>query len=308
MKVRNAAGGTNRAGVPAEAFAMPMGTRMRYDVPAPALASCVTGYAIYACDSRAAIRHWYLPAPPMIVILLDAGPVSVRMRNREVVVDRASVWGATSHAYEITAHGGISVGIGLTGEGWARFAGRSARGARDSVLPLTQFVPADTVAQLVAALDALDDDAGIAPVLDAALPALFGPPLRAAGQLQALDRLIATDGMIGVDQVARTLNLEPHSLRRLATDHHGMPVKSLLVRARFVRSFARWLSLGEPAFYAGIDSSYHDVSHFLHDAASYLGTTPRRFARREITFMRASLRARHAVLGSPTPIVPGVDG
>lgn len=300
MRVKDFAGGTNLPGVPASAFAMPPGMRMRYDVPAPALANCVTGYAIYAADSRAPMFNWYLPAPPKIIVLLDAGPLSVRLRNRDVhVEDHACVWGPTAHAYRTTTHGGISVGIGLSAEGWSRLAARSARPFANQVVPLTQFTSANMRARLVDALEAVEDDADLAGVLDRMLPEILGPERPGADKLRALDRLVLSDGVIGVEDMAERMGLDPQALRRLAADHCGVPVKALLTRARFVRSFVRWLMAGEPASYQGIDSSYHDVSHFLRDAGKYLGTTPRRFARLEIPYLRASLRARAAVIGPP---------
>jgi hypothetical protein len=49
-----------------------------------------------------------------------------------------------------------------------------------------------------------------------------------------------------------------------------------------------------------IDSSYYDSSHFLRDANTFLGTTPRRFMAQGTTFMIASLIARAAAIGPAT--------
>ena len=299
MRVDQAAGGTNRPGVPAEVFAMSPGRRMRYDVPAPGLADCVTGYAIYISDNREPMHNWFLPAPPMIVILLDAGPVSARFRNADVAaIPRAGVWGPASHAFRLTTRGGISVGIGLSAEGWARLTARSALLLRDRVTPLSRLVPPDAAAQLVGALEALGDDADIAPTLDGLLPGLFTRTPPALDRIRALGHMVLSDDPCGVAEMAERLDVDTRALRRIATENFGMPPKSLLLRARFIRSFSRWMMHGEPPSYEGIDASYFDTSHFLQDAAKYLGTTPRRFARLELDYMRTSLRARAAVLGA----------
>jgi AraC-like DNA-binding protein len=299
MRVHHAAGGTNSIGIPPSIFAMPQGQRMRYDLPDRRLADCVTGYAIYIGDDRAPLLNWYLPAHAMITILLDAGPVAVQFRHRRYAdLNWASIWGATSHAYRTTTHGGISVGIGLTAEGWARLTAQSAGDWRDRVAPLSDLVDPAAVAPLVGALEALEDDAAIAPLLDRMLPPLFADERPEHAQVRAFGALVVTNGIIGVEDVANRLDIDPRALRRLATAHFGMPAKPLLIRARFVRSLVAWLSAGEPASYEGIDSSYFDKSHFLRDARSYLGTTPRRFAGLETSYLRASLRARAAVIGA----------
>ena len=57
---------------------------------------------------------------------------------------------------------------------------------------------------------------------------------------------------------------------------------------------------GEPMAYHLIDSSYYDASHFLRDANTFLGTTPRRFMALGTTFMAASIVARGAAIGPAT--------
>lgn len=306
MRVDQAQGGTNQVGVPAEAFAMPPAMRIRYDVPAPGLAACVTGYAIYVCDHRKPMINRYLPAPGMIVILLDAGAATVRFRHGdEVAMPQAALWGPTSHAYQTTTRGGISVGVGLSAEGWVRLTRASARAHRDRIVPLEEIIQADAVAAMIAALEALDDDGKVAPLLDRMLPALFREERPEDAQIRALDRLVVAGAPIGVDAVAENLGMDTRALRRLATDHFGMPAKTLLSRARFVRSLARWLLAGTPRSYAGIDASYHDQAHFLKDAHTYLGMTPRRFVRADADYLMASLRARAAVTGAAAHVLHG---
>lgn len=304
MRANQASGGTNQRGVDPASFHIGPGMRMRYDVPHPSLAEYLTGYAIYIDDGRAPMVNWYLPAPPIMSILLDAGPLSVTIRRQTFDdIPQATLWGPTSDAYRTVTHGGISVGIGMTALGWACLTGKSADLYRNRVTPLAAMIGTSTLATLIDALQALDDDAAIAPLLDERLPALFRADTHDQEHIAGLSQLVQTNGVIGVDDVAERLGIDTRTLRRIATRHFGLPSKALLVRARFVRSFARWMAAGEPASYAGIDSSYFDASHFLLDAQKFLGTTPRRFVKGDITYLRASLRARAAVLGAAAHVL-----
>lgn len=304
MRVDQAKGGTNQPGVDAATFAIGAGMRMRYDVPHPLLADYVTGYAIYISEDRDPMANWYLPAPPILSILLDAGPMSVTIRNQSFDnLAQATLWGPTSDAFRTVTRGGVSVGIGLTALGWATLTTESAGSHRNRVTPLSTLVDPEALSSLIDALEALDDDAAIGPTLDARLPQLFRIEVGDRDHIKGLARLILTNGVIGVDDVAARLGVDTRTLRRVATRYYGMPAKTLLVRARFVRSFVGWMQAGEPTSYQGIDSSYFDASHFLLDAQKYLGTTPRRFVRREITYLQASLRVRAAVLGAAAHVL-----
>jgi len=304
MRAGDARGGTNSAGVPPEAFAMPDGMRMRYDVPCPELAELVTGYAVYASDARAPMVNWYLPAPAILSILVDAGPVAVAMRSRTFAdIDRATLYGPTSRAFRTVTHGGIAVGIGLTALGWAMLTDISAAGLRDGLVPMARVTGAGAAADLADALAGLATDAGIAPLLDAMLRPLFARETRHADAIRKLTALTVAQDAPTVSDVARSLALHEPVTRRIASRVFGMPPKPLLSRARFVRAVSAWLCHGEQRAYAAISRDYFDASHFLRDAHSFLGTTPHRFARQDIPFLRASLRARAAVIGAPTHVL-----
>lgn len=307
MLVDHVRGGTNSPAVPIEAFAMPPGMRMRYDLPDPALAEFVTGYAIYTNVDRAPMINWYLPAPAMISVLVDAGPLDVSIGNHRFgPLDRASLYGPTSRAFRTETHGGIAVGIGLSALGWARMTVRSAGDFHNRVVPLAGVAGPAISTRLADGLDLLDDDAKIKPLLDSILPSLFRRPHPREDLIRAFGALTVTDGVIEMKDVADRLDIPTHELRRMATRYFGMPPKLLLRRARFLRSFIRLITDAGLNDYSKIDSSYFDASHFLRDAGTFLGTTPRRFVASETVFLKASLRARAAVIGAPTQALHGV--
>ncbi len=301
-------GGTNSVNVATEAFAMPPGMRMRYDLPDPALSEFLTGYAIYASDDRTPMLNWYLPAPAVISILVDAGPLTVSIGNHRFgPLDRASLYGPTSRAFRTETNGGIAVGIGLSALGWARLTARSAGDFHNRVVPLSSVAGPDLSARLVEGLDALDDDAFIKPLLDAIFGEVFRCPHPREEMIRAFMALTVTDGVIEMKDVADRLGIATHELRRMATRYFGMPPKLLLRRARFLRSFLRLLTDRGLSDYSMIDSSYFDASHFLRDAGTFLGTTPRRFLTSDTVFLRASLRARAAVIGTATQALHAVQ-
>jgi len=80
--------------------------------------------------------------------------------------------------------------------------------------------------------------------------------------------------------------------------HFGFPPKTLLMRARLLRSIlALKLSGGSQTGYSAIDPAYFDDSHFVRDARRFLGMTPRQFLQLETPYLNASMRARAMVFG-----------
>lgn len=300
MKAEDLRGGTNRADARASAFVMPAGLAVRYDLPAPDLHELVSGYATYGAIDRTEMINWFLPAPPMICVLLDAGSVEIAIRNHRFRPAPVSLYGATSCALRATTTGGIQVGIGLTALGWTRMFAQSASAFHNRVVPLEQVLNPALARQMLHELDALSEETLIAPTLDAILSPLFTRHHPHEEAIRGFTRLMLVDGVIEIADTADRLALNEATLRRVATHAFGMPPKLLLRRARFLRSLVKLLHAGEPMGYHLIDSSYYDASHFLRDANTFLGTTPRRFMAQGSTFMAASMVARAAAIGPAT--------
>lgn len=299
--------GSQRPGVAPYAVEMPVGLHVRYAAPDRSLAECITGYAVYAAEDDAAMVNWYLPSPPMISIVLDAGPITVSLGNHRFgPLEPVSLYGPTSRAFRTVTHGGIAIGIGVSALGWARMTQRHAGDFHNRIVPLSTVLGADFAERLREGLDVLDDETMIKPLLDDMLAPLFANPSPRESLIRAFTALTITDGVIEMKDVAERLDVPTHELRRLATRYFGMPPKMLLRRARFLRSFIRLIGDDGLSDYSAIDSSYFDASHFLRDAGTFLGTTPRRFLAAETIFLRASLRARLAMLGAPTATLHGV--
>ena len=283
--------------------AMPPGLVLRYERPAPDIAECITGYHVYGSDRLGQVDR-FLPGTANVRVTLDAGPVRIDIADRSFdPIPVASVFGPTSHAIRAVTNGGLMVGFGISAIGWARLTRRSAAEVHDRVVAAAAVLDPAATDAIVAALQR-EGAGALARVLDPRLRAMLGPPHPAEPAIRALAALIAQDGATDVMAAAARLGLAAKSLRRVATRYFGLTPKLLLTRARFLRSFLRNFPHGETGdgagSYAGIDPSYHDVSHFLRDAQQYLGMTPRRFIAESTPLLRASLRTRAAVLGTST--------
>ncbi|KQS02006.1 hypothetical protein ASG11_14450 [Sphingomonas sp. Leaf357] len=297
------AGGTNMPGIASEVFAMPPGLTIRYDQPAADLADYITGYHVYTAHGPHAAGQvdWFLPGTANVRIALDAAPFSVAIgKNVFDPVPDVSLFGPTSQALRATTNGGVLIGFGISALGWSRLFPGNAADVRDRVLPLEQAMTGDFPARLLAALYACEREDMVAPTLDRLLRAELGPTCPDEPLIRRLMALITRDGPVEIPAAAAELGIEQHSMRRLSIRHFGFPPKLLLRRARFLRSFLRISASRDAADYSLLDGSYFDVSHFLRDANAFLGMTPRRFVSLNTPFLDASLRARHAVLGTAT--------
>ncbi len=297
------AGGTQTPGIPDGLFAMPPGMAIRYDQPAAEIADYVTGYHVYAAHGPEASGQvdWFLPGTANIRIALDAGPIAVEIgRRRFDPLPQATLFGPTSRAMRVTTNGGVMIGIGISALGWARLFRTSAARYRDAVVPLDTVLGRRRTGALVAALATSDRDREVKARVDTLLAAMLGPVRADEPAIRALMALVIDDRTHDLATAARLLAMEPHRLRRLAARHFGFPPKMLLVRAQFLRSFLGMFRTGDETDYSTISPSYFDTSHFLRDANTFLGMTPRRFMALSTPFLDASVRARAAVLGAPT--------
>lgn len=291
---------------------LPEGLSVRYDMPDRRLADLVTGYNAYTADNRDCRTDWFLPAPVMLCIAVDAGPIEARIGNRRFSpMPQASLIGPTSRPLNVTTHGGMMVGIGISPAGWAALTDRSAGDFHNLIVPAATILGQDTVDRLITTLATAPDTRSLKPLLDAFCVPLFARADPRIDEIRALSQLIVRPGMNEVRELSAELGITEQALLRLSRRYFGMPAKLLLRRARFLRSFITLFVSGTPTDASAIDPSYHDISHFHRDANTFLGMTPRRFMKLANTFLEASVRARAAVLGAPTQalhvIPPAVD-
>jgi AraC-like DNA-binding protein len=282
---------------------MPAGMAIRYDRPDAALVDYVTGYHLYAAHGPAAMgmENWFLPGTANVRVTLDAGPIAVSIgRYHCDPLPVAALFGPTSHAIHTRTNGGIMIGFGISALGWSRFFTGVAGTYRNRIVPLGEAASQGFSRRLVATLAAVGDEHGVKPALDAFLLAEIGVPSPDEELIRQIARMVIDDLPGGVAAVSRTTGVPQDALRRLCNRHFGFLPKTLLIRARFLRSLVPLIEARGPIDYTNIDPGYVSASHFLRDAHAVLGTTPRRFLHAQTEFLVASLRARAAVLGSAT--------
>jgi len=275
---------------------------IRYDQPADDLGGYITGYHVYTAEASTTPQvDWFLPGTANIRVTLDAGPVAVTIGRRTFdPLPQVALFGPTSTAMKATTHGGVMIGFGISALGWSRFTQRKAGDFRNRIVPAAEIVGQRFCDALVAALARSDRERQVAGVLDGLIRDRMAPPRADEPAIRRLMALIAQDEATDIVAAADMIGLPTHALRRLAVRHFGFPPKMLLMRARFLRSFLRLVEARDDADYSVIDKSYFDASHFLRDAGTFLGMTPRRFMTLDTPFLDASLRARAAVLGAAT--------
>lgn len=279
---------------------MPPGTRVRFFMPHPALATAISAYNAFGCTSRDSRVDPFLPVMPGISLLLDAGPVSIRLeRSHVTAVPQAMVNGPVTQAVDVTSHGGVSIGIGISPVGWARLRWPAASDYRDHMVPLERLLPRGWASTLVARLEEAADDDEIGAALDAALLPMMRDPHPEEASIAAINAAVSCDARADIGALADAAGLSPSSLRRVALRYFGLPPKTLLRRARFIRSFLRDNGL-DASGGGGIDPAYFDQPHYLRDARYFLGMTPRRFLSRPAPFLRGSIAARMRLIGAPT--------
>lgn len=293
--------------VPVSAFRMPEGLSIRYDAPAASLAEAITGYHVYAASAAQERIDWFLPGTADICVALDAPPISLTIRRRTYhPLPQVALIGPTSQAMRSVTRGGALIGIGLTALGWSRLFPRPASDYRDRVVPLADVGSPEFARDLLDALDGTDRDTEVKAALDTVLARHLGPPHPDAAQVRHLLDLFVDDAVDGLPALIAAMGLPAHTLRRLSARHFGFPPKLLLLRARFLRSFVQMVLAGDVLDYSTIASSYYDVSHFLRDARSFLGTTPKRFMAQPTTFLQGSLHARAATLGAAAQVLHAI--
>lgn len=293
---------------PHDAPDMPPGTRVRYYAPASHLAPFLTAYNAYGAVDRSPRVDPFLPMMMMLTVLIDAGEVSVRVRNTVYSdVDPVALYGPMTRPIVATTHGGIQIGAGISPIGWARLSRRSAEDFHNRIVPVATLFGAGWGEGLRDELTAAQSDDAFPAILDRHFAPLLTRPHPQEAMIARLGAIIANGGSHDISSVAQALGITTVGLRRLARQFFGMSPKQMLLRARFLRSFLRQSGLdgGPPG--RSIDPAYFDESHYLRDAQAFLGTTPRRFLKQPADFLRGSVASRIRALGAPAQVLHHVD-
>jgi len=86
-------------------------------------------------------------------------------------------------------------------------------------------------------------------------------------------RLLASDGAVPVESLAREVGWSRRHLAARFREHVGLPPKALARILRFERAAER-LRRGDELVDAALDSGYYDQAHFNRDFKAFAGVTP----------------------------------
>ena len=293
-------------GVDPSAFGLPAGTALRYERPADALNGLVASYAVL--DSDPAIwtgpDSWLLPGWAQLWFKLTEGTVTVRTRKRRPLpLGAAMLYGPTLCAMPVTSQGGVTIVVDLTPAGWARWIDAAADTLRDQIVPLERFWAGDTTDAAIARLHASDRGPEVKAILDDLLLSRLPPPHPDEPIVAKIAALVSDPDLPSARAAADAIGVSPSTLLRLSNRHFGFPPKVLARRTRFLRVMTDRLMREDAPDHRETPAGYHDVSHFLRDANTFLGITPRQFLALPMPYLRAVLRARTMVIGAPWPML-----
>ena len=290
--------GSHVPGVRAADFALPPNTALRYELPDARLRPYISDY--HVLDSVEASHdgtlEWMLPAWPAIRFVLADRRMSLTIGNRAYDPHPvAALYGTTTRAIRVNAHGGVTIGANIGPLGWSRLFRAPASSFRDRVVPLDEMMPPGAVAEVIEALRASDRGPAAKAILDPFFLDMLGPRSRDEPLIAALADLIGDADTNDLPTAAAASGISPAALRRLSTRYFGFPPKTLLNRARFMRAFLK-MKMGGLSEEQVIAGQYYDSPHFLRDSYRFLGMTPRRFMALDTPYLDAALRARRLVL------------
>jgi AraC-like DNA-binding protein len=179
---------------------------------------------------------------------------------------------------DLTGAGRVSA-VKFRPGGFAAFTG--VLPARDSVVPLRAELGIPG-ADLLAAVQAADDDDTRAAVLDASLlPRAPTPPDAYVDLLGLVAAMIEDRSLVRVDQVASLGGLSVRSLQRLFAGYVGVSPKAVLARYR-LQDAAAAIDAGEVDDLADLAASlgWFDQAHFSRDFRAVVGVTPSSYLQR----------------------------
>lgn len=295
--------GTHAQGVAAADFKLPAHTALRYERPSEELQPFFASYVVFDSDADADEMkntiNWMPPGWATIWVMLAEHPAKVTVRSRQYgPLASPVVFGVTSRAMPLVAHGGVTITLNVKPLGWARFFAGSAEQFRDKVVPLDELAPHSWSPALITLLAASDQGPAVKGILDRFFLDRLPPPHADEPLIAQITALLADPSPRDLVQSASTLGLSAQAMVRLTKRHFGFPPKMLIMRARFLRAFDAMILSDGPPGPVLLQAGYHDASHFSRDSVRFLGMTPRRFLAMELSYLRAVVRARSLVLGA----------
>ncbi len=188
--------------------------------------------------------------------------------------------GPRTEPLETRVRGGLRVWGSLLWPGTApSLLGLDVEALRSGQIPARLALGAETVAALAERFASAATEEEAARDLDAAFLARL-PPARPLDEkvMQAVFRLLQSDGEAAVGEVAATVGLSPRQLRRRFRREVGLSPKQLARIQRLRASAAEAvLAADEPWVAIAANRGYADQAHLIREFRGLLGITPSGF-------------------------------
>lgn len=263
---------------------------MDYFVPAPDLASLVSGYHLFRCELPL-MRDVTRAEMGQLRFLLSGGGSYRFGTGAPVRAPEVAIAGPTHAATRIEAHGPtVVLGIGLLPAGWAALVGQDAHALRDAVTDAAPLFGGAMLATL-GRLRRATTVPHILSIADALVRHLSAegeePPFWFT---EIVDAWLTDDASPDVDTLVAATGLSGRHVERLANRIYGAPPKLLARKFRALRAAARiaagadWQALYEDAFY--------DQSHAIREIKHFIGMTPGQLIHSESPISRMSFQQR----------------
>ncbi|HSG35040.1 MAG TPA: helix-turn-helix domain-containing protein [Sphingomonadaceae bacterium] len=237
-------------------------------------------------------------------------PAIVGSNGERMAQSKFIVRGATSIATKFAVTRSRIWGMGLEPAGWARFVDDSAERLANRLVDGycdPAFAPFEGLQSLVESADG--DLDSIADRIGDFLETLPAREVPLEDKIVECQEAFRDPAIATVAALRERVDIPGRSLERLCRRYFGFPPKLLIRRQRFLRSLARFMLQSDASWSAVLDGQYHDQSQFVRDFKSFMGLTPRQYAKLPHPVLKPVLLHRLADLeGAHETSLPSILG
>jgi AraC-like DNA-binding protein len=268
--------------------------QVQFALPAPALRPLITTY--YRVEAHAALQDHLHPEWGNVRFTVAGRWQVERPGCSDPTPERGALFGPTDRSGIVSCDGaGVTVGAGLTAQGWSLLIGTPAHVLANRIADLEK-VHAGARALWQALQDA--DWETTQALFDAYFTGLMATASPADPLIGRLEAILVTGDVDHVADLAARLGISDRTLERLCKRVFGFSPKRLLRRQRFLRSLAEIGDRLDQPLAVLLDGSYFDQSHFIREFKAYMGMTPTAYFHSPRQMMRRAAAERLRTAGA----------
>lgn len=204
---------------------------------------------------------------------------------------------SSQNIYVSLPNNALSFGFSITPLGMTRLFGLKTSNIANKIIDLSSIWPdALSIRKKASKLESSEE---LAKYFDELLLSKLGPPSRDEALVMAMMNFLTQNHQLEISDIISELGVSESTARRISLKYFGFPLKLLLRRSRFLKSFLSIYSNEKGNWALLIEDCYHDQSHFIKDCQAFLGMTISEFLRSPSPLTKLSFKARMAALGAP---------